>query len=93
MIPIDSIPHASSSGSSHNNGLKSTSISPTNSTSPVISGLANDENTIPGQLTGSGDETVPECNRKYFDSGDHARSKAGVVPQSLVGTAIQNPEK
>ena len=47
MSPIDSIPHASSSGSGHNNGQKIISISPTNSTSPVNkeSGLANDANT------------------------------------------------
>jgi hypothetical protein len=31
--------------------------------------------------------------RKYFDSGDYALSKAGVTPQSTVGTAIPNPEK
>ncbi|KAK7056974.1 hypothetical protein VNI00_002692 [Paramarasmius palmivorus] len=30
--------------------------------------------------------------RKYFDSGDYALSKAGVAPQSTVGTAIPNPE-
>ncbi|TFK74751.1 hypothetical protein BDN72DRAFT_892774 [Pluteus cervinus] len=30
--------------------------------------------------------------RKYFDSGDYALSKAGVAPQSNVGTAIPNPE-
>ncbi|KAF9454851.1 Endosulfine-domain-containing protein [Macrolepiota fuliginosa MF-IS2] len=30
--------------------------------------------------------------RKYFDSGDYALSKAGVTPQSTVGTAIPNPE-
>jgi hypothetical protein len=34
----------------------------------VISGLANDENTIPGQLAGSGDETVPE--REQSGSGE-----------------------
>jgi hypothetical protein len=32
-------------------------------------------------------------DRKYFDSGDYALSKAGVAPQSNVGTAIPNPEK
>lgn len=32
-------------------------------------------------------------DRKYFDSGDYALSKAGVAPQSTVGTAIPNPEK
>ncbi|CAA7261467.1 unnamed protein product [Cyclocybe aegerita] len=30
--------------------------------------------------------------RKYFDSGDYALSKAGVAPQTAVGTAIPNPE-
>jgi len=30
--------------------------------------------------------------RKYFDSGDYALSKAGVAPQTTVGTAIPNPE-
>lgn len=30
--------------------------------------------------------------RKYFDSGDYALSKAGVAPQNAVGTAIPNPE-
>ena len=60
-IAIDSIPHASSSGSI-NNEQKPTSISPTNLTSPVVFGLANDENTL-GQSAGSGDETVPECEQ------------------------------
>ena len=32
-------------------------------------------------------------DRKYFDSGDYALSKAGVAPQNQVGTAIPNPEK
>ena len=47
MTTIDSIPHASSSGNSHNNGQKPNPISPTNSTTPVNkeSALANDENT------------------------------------------------
>ncbi|KAJ7601120.1 camp-regulated phosphoprotein/endosulfine conserved region-domain-containing protein [Mycena floridula] len=31
-------------------------------------------------------------DRKYFDSGDYALSKAGVTPQNAVGTAIPNPE-
>jgi len=31
-------------------------------------------------------------DRKYFDSGDYALSKAGVTPQALVGTAIPHPE-
>jgi len=30
--------------------------------------------------------------RKYFDSGDYAMSKAGVAPPTTVGTAIPNPE-
>lgn len=29
--------------------------------------------------------------RKYFDSGDYAMSKAGVSPQHTVGTAIPSP--
>ncbi len=32
-------------------------------------------------------------DRKYFDSGDYALSKAGVGPQNAVGTTIPNPEK
>jgi hypothetical protein len=32
-------------------------------------------------------------DRKYFDSGDYALSKAGVGSQNAVGTAIPNPEK
>jgi hypothetical protein len=32
-------------------------------------------------------------DRKYFDSGDYAMSKAGVGSQNAVGTAIPNPEK
>ena len=32
-------------------------------------------------------------DRKYFDSGDYALSKAGKAPQTAVGTAIPNPEK
>ncbi|KAJ7645529.1 camp-regulated phosphoprotein/endosulfine conserved region-domain-containing protein [Mycena polygramma] len=31
-------------------------------------------------------------DRKYFDSGDYALSKAGVEPTNTVGTAIPNPE-
>lgn len=31
-------------------------------------------------------------DRKYFDSGDYAMSKAGVTPQTSVGTAIPSPE-
>ena len=30
--------------------------------------------------------------RKYFDSGDYALSKAGRAPKQSVGTAIPNPE-
>ncbi|KAG7088255.1 hypothetical protein E1B28_012269 [Marasmius oreades] len=36
--------------------------------------------------------TKMQKDRKYFDSGDYALSKAGVAPQSTVGTAIPNPE-
>lgn len=36
--------------------------------------------------------TKVQKDRKYFDSGDYALSKAGVTPQSNVGTAIPNPE-
>ena len=32
-------------------------------------------------------------DRKFFDSGDYALSKAGRAPQNTVGTAIPNPEK
>lgn len=32
-------------------------------------------------------------DRKYFDSGDYALSKAGKAPQNTVGTAIPSPEK
>ncbi|KAG6336117.1 hypothetical protein ID866_2983 [Astraeus odoratus] len=32
-------------------------------------------------------------DRKYFDSGDYALSKAGKAPQTAVGTAIPSPEK
>ncbi|EKM49646.1 uncharacterized protein PHACADRAFT_265210 [Phanerochaete carnosa HHB-10118-sp] len=31
-------------------------------------------------------------DRKYFDSGDYALSKAGKAPQNTVGTAIPSPE-
>jgi hypothetical protein len=31
-------------------------------------------------------------DRKYFDSGDYALSKAGRAPPTTVGTAIPNPE-
>jgi len=36
--------------------------------------------------------TKMQKDRKYFDSGDYALSKAGVTPQSNVGTAIPQPE-
>lgn len=36
--------------------------------------------------------TKMQKERKYFDSGDYALSKAGVAPQNSVGTAIPNPE-
>ena len=39
-------------------------------------------------LTASGAQ-----DRKYFDSGDYALSKAGVETQAGVGTAIPSPEK
>jgi hypothetical protein len=32
-------------------------------------------------------------DRKFFDSGDYALSKAGKAPREAVGTAIPNPEK
>ena len=32
-------------------------------------------------------------DRKYFDSGDYALSKAGIAPEEAVGTAIPNPQK
>ncbi|THH15365.1 hypothetical protein EW146_g5103 [Bondarzewia mesenterica] len=36
--------------------------------------------------------TKMQKDRKYFDSGDYALSKAGVAPQNAVGTTIPNPE-
>jgi len=36
--------------------------------------------------------TKMQKERKYFDSGDYALSKAGVAPPTTVGTAIPNPE-
>ncbi|KAJ8469270.1 hypothetical protein ONZ45_g9486 [Pleurotus djamor] len=36
--------------------------------------------------------TKMQKDRKYFDSGDYALSKAGVAPQTTVGTAIPNPQ-
>ncbi|KAH9997839.1 Endosulfine-domain-containing protein [Russula vinacea] len=36
--------------------------------------------------------TKMQKDRKYFDSGDYAMSKAGVGSQNAVGTAIPNPE-
>jgi hypothetical protein len=74
MTPIDSIPHASSSGSNHNNGQKIISISPTNSTNPVNkeSGLANDENTkVPPEdkQPRSGEECVVDKTIKVETTG------------------------
>ncbi|KAJ3474582.1 hypothetical protein NLI96_g12378 [Meripilus lineatus] len=36
--------------------------------------------------------TKMQKDRKYFDSGDYALSKAGKAPQNTVGTAIPNPD-
>jgi len=36
--------------------------------------------------------TKMQKDRKYFDSGDYALSKAGKAPQNTVGTTIPNPE-
>jgi len=36
--------------------------------------------------------TKMQKDRKYFDSGDYALTKAGVAPQNTVGTAIPSPE-
>ncbi|KAI0345723.1 Endosulfine-domain-containing protein [Trametopsis cervina] len=36
--------------------------------------------------------TKMQKDRKYFDSGDYALSKAGKAPQNTVGTAIPSPE-
>jgi len=36
--------------------------------------------------------TKMQKDRKYFDSGDYALSKAGKAPQNAVGTAIPNLE-
>jgi len=36
--------------------------------------------------------TKMQGDRKFFDSGDYALSKAGKAPQNTVGTAIPNPE-
>ncbi|KAI0316813.1 Endosulfine-domain-containing protein [Amylostereum chailletii] len=36
--------------------------------------------------------TKMQKDRKFFDSGDYALSKAGVAPQNTVGTAIPSPE-
>ncbi|KAI1789565.1 Endosulfine-domain-containing protein [Ganoderma leucocontextum] len=36
--------------------------------------------------------TKMQKDRKFFDSGDYALSKAGKAPQNTVGTAIPNPE-
>jgi len=74
----ENIPHASSSGNSHNNGQKPISISPTNSTSPVgkESGLANDENTIPKPF-GSGEEAVVDTILKSEQPGSVEESATG----------------
>ncbi|KAG8890696.1 hypothetical protein FRB98_006200 [Tulasnella sp. 332] len=37
-------------------------------------------------------KNVLSKDRKYFDSGDYAMSKAGVTPGNAVGTAIPSPE-
>ncbi|KAI0826884.1 Endosulfine-domain-containing protein [Trametes gibbosa] len=36
--------------------------------------------------------TKMQKERKFFDSGDYALSKAGKAPQNAVGTAIPSPE-
>ncbi|PSS06847.1 hypothetical protein PHLCEN_2v3566 [Hermanssonia centrifuga] len=36
--------------------------------------------------------TKMQKDRKYFDSGDYALSKAGKAPQNTVGTTIPSPE-
>lgn len=36
--------------------------------------------------------TKMQKDRKFFDSGDYALSKAGKAPRETVGTAIPNPE-
>ncbi|KIM64453.1 hypothetical protein SCLCIDRAFT_115081 [Scleroderma citrinum Foug A] len=36
--------------------------------------------------------TGMQKDRKYFDSGDYALSKAGKAPQTAVGTTIPSPE-
>ncbi|EIN12825.1 Endosulfine-domain-containing protein [Punctularia strigosozonata HHB-11173 SS5] len=36
--------------------------------------------------------TKMQKDRKFFDSGDYALSKAGKAPQNTVGTAIPSPE-
>lgn len=36
--------------------------------------------------------TKMQKDRKFFDSGDYALSKAGRTPRDMVGTAIPNPE-
>jgi len=43
-----------------------------------------------GKLRGS--KLVLQKDRKYFDSGDYALSKAGRAPREAVGTAIPNPD-
>lgn len=85
MTPIDSIPHASSSGNGLNGGQKPISISPTNSTSPVgkESGLANDENTIP-KLFVSGEEPVVDTILKS--------EQPGYVEEGIAGSGLANIE-
>ena len=46
---------------------------------------------MPILVTLTSDDTIQD--RKYFDSGDYALSKAGKAPQNTVGTAIPSPEK
>ncbi|KAH8114601.1 camp-regulated phosphoprotein/endosulfine conserved region-domain-containing protein [Phellopilus nigrolimitatus] len=36
--------------------------------------------------------TKIQKDRKFFDSGDYALSKAGIAPEENVGTAIPNPQ-
>ncbi|KAH8825059.1 Endosulfine-domain-containing protein [Flagelloscypha sp. PMI_526] len=63
---------------------------------PILQGLSEQEKQLfakYGKLpTHKNMLTKMQKERKYFDSGDYALSKAGVAPQSTVGTAIPNPE-
>jgi len=45
-----------------------------------------------GKLPTHKNVLMKQKERKYFDSGDYALSKAGVAPPTTVGTAIPNPE-